>query len=336
LKSLAKGLTALTVIAFLLWPSLAVGQGDAPARIKSRSELVVVPVTVKDNHGNLISDLRRDDFRIFEDGVEQQIALFSEEPFPLSAVVLVEDSLSLKSAEQVQKSLISIAAGFGPADEVALMMYDEFPQTVLDFTSNNDQFYTQLKRTRIASEFPGDDTGPMTAGPRTNGRSDLPGVPNITDDTPSKETSCLTDAVYAAGEMLRTRGRDRRKIIFLISDGANSRRNKMSTDDTIHLLLSADVSVYTISTGRALLKHESRILEKYAVATGGDFFYASKQADLERLYKNVTEEARNQFTLAYAPKNQDRSKDYHLIEVRVKRPGLDLNARQGYYSAIPR
>lgn len=80
-------------------PAALPQQEDPRARIRTTVELVVVPVTVKDGTGNLVSDLREGEFRIFEDGVEQQISLFSVEAFPLSAVVLLDDGLRKKAAE---------------------------------------------------------------------------------------------------------------------------------------------------------------------------------------------------------------------------------------------
>ncbi len=306
---------------------------DAPARIKTRSELVVVPVTVKDGRGDLVPDLRRDEFRVLEDGVEQDIVLFSADPFPVSAVVLLDNDLAMKEAEPVQQSLESIAAGFGASDEAALMIFDEFPQTVLDFTADNNKFFTQLKRTKLgSSSSPYQMAGPAITPPIT-GQPSSPVTPTIPAKS-SRTTKRIDDAVHAAAEMLRGRGRDRRKIIFLLSDGSNSRNNQWSFENTLQLLLSADVSVYAIVVGSGLLKHGGHLLDKYATDTGGDTFYASKQKDLERLYSRLTEEARTQYTLAYAPHGPKRN--YHSIEVRVRRPDMNLLARQGYYTAITR
>jgi VWFA-related protein len=104
----------------------------------------------------------------------------------------------------------------------------------------------------------------------------------------------------------------------------------------MQLLLAADVSVYSISVGHALLQHQTGRLEHYANGTGGDTFFAGKQRDLERLYSGVTEQARNEYTLTFSPEDIDRTKDYHTIEVRVRRPELSVSARQGYYEAARR
>src|ERR1700721_1875335 len=145
---------------------------DTRSAIVRRTELVIVPVTVKNRDGVLMGDLRRDEFRVYCDNVEQQIVFFTSDPFPLSAVVLIDNNLSIKSAEQVQKSLVAISGGFGPSDEVALVTYHQFPNTVADFSFNNDQLFNKLKRLDLQSHFPGAPVGgPLTAGPTANGRS---------------------------------------------------------------------------------------------------------------------------------------------------------------------
>jgi Ca-activated chloride channel homolog len=324
---------ALAVGILLGLPGAAQQQGDAPARIKSRTELVIVPVTVKDSHGNLVSGIGRDEFRIFEDGVEQPVALFSNDAFPLSAVILLDNDLNSKAADEVQQSLMSIAAGFGPLDEVSLMLYAQFPEPVLDFTRDSDKLFTQLKRLRLNSTESGPGESPsMSTVPIINGQTVGGGPPPTVHHSIGTDKN-LDDALHAAGELLHERGRDRRKIIFLISDGANSHGNTWSIEATTQLLLSADISVYSVAVSSSFLKHGTGRLEKYARETGGDYFYASRHADLERLYSALTEQARNQYTLAFVPQKTDRSKDYHTIEVRVRRADLDLLTRQGYYTA---
>jgi VWFA-related protein len=309
-------------------------QGDTRQILKVRTNLVIVPVTVKNRDGQLIGDLQRDEFRVFCDNVEQQIVYFTSDPYPLSAVVLIDDDLSIKSADQVQKSLTAISGGFGPNDEVAIVTYDQFPNTVSEFSFNNDLLFTQLKRLDLHSHYPGAPVGgPLTSGATSNGRSLETGAPTTLGVQQQKQDKDMDDAVYAAGQMLQSRGRDRRKIIFLISDGNNSRSNEHTLDQTLQLLLKSDVSVYSISVGHALGQKESTRLERYATSTGGDTFYAGKDRGLENLYASVTEQARNQYTITFQPQDTDRSKDLHSIEVRVRRPDLDVTARQGYYQS---
>src|ERR1700756_5508373 len=98
-------------------------QGDGPppseaqARIRVNSNLVILPVTVKDRGGELVPDLRRDEFRVLEDNVEQKIDVFTAEAFPLSMVILIDNDLKDKDAEKVQASLESIIGGMSTEDE---------------------------------------------------------------------------------------------------------------------------------------------------------------------------------------------------------------------------
>jgi len=315
-------------------------QGGTRSRIVARTDLVIVPVTVKDGRGQLVADLTKDDFRVFADDVEQQVILFDANAFPLSAVVLIDNDLAEHTAQQVQKSLDAIAAGFGPNDEVALVTYDEYPNTVADFSPDNDALFTHLKRLELGTHTNTVVADPTTAGPVINGQP-LPtgqGVPQHNSGRYATSND-LDDAVYAAGQMLRSRGRDRRKIIFLISDGSNSKHNQHTFAETLHGLLADDISVYSISVshslpvGKSLIQHGAAEIQKYATETGGDTFVATKQFDLERLYSAVTEEARNQYTLTFSPQDVHNDKDYHTIEVRVRRTGLNVNSREGYYQS---
>jgi VWFA-related protein len=87
-----------------------------------------------------------------------------------------------------------------------------------------------------------------------------------------------------------------------------------------------------VGVGSAYFDRKFLRLSEYAHATGGDVYYAVKQDSLEELYSRITEEARNQYTLAYIPEKTNRAKDYHDVEVRVKREGLTILTRNRYYT----
>src|SRR5260370_1198312 len=86
-------------------------QSEARTKISVNSDLVVLPVTVKDRFGNLIPDLQREEFRIFDDNVEQSIDVLNAELFPLSLVVLIDDDLKSEDATQIAPTLRAITAG---------------------------------------------------------------------------------------------------------------------------------------------------------------------------------------------------------------------------------
>jgi VWFA-related protein len=311
---------------------------DPRARIVGRVSLVIVPVTVKNGAGELVTDLQQNDFRVLEDGVEQPLEVFSVEAFPLSAAILIDDDLKRGTAEKVQKTLETLAGAFSTSDEVSLWRFDEVPEQISeDFIGDNDKLLTQLKRIDLSSSFPGVGSYTMTDGPRVNTAAP-PGPLKIpTEANGHPNTKHIDDAIFAAGQQLKDRPRDRRKIIFLISDGQNAKNNTHKYDETLKLLLSADISVYAVGVGEANLNRGitflgNNVLAKYAHSTGGDIFYGGvSRENLEELYARVSEQARNQYTLGYSGAHADRSKAYHTIEVRVKRPGLTLLTRDGYY-----
>ena len=162
--------------------------------------------------------------------------------------------------------------------------------------------------------------------------------PNI--NIKGQPTKALDDAVYAAAQLLKDRDpeRMRRKIIFLISDGVNGPKFNVNNYDTVlKELLRYNIAVYGIGVGSAFFERRFERLSKYAHDTGGDVYYGLKSRAMEELYARVTEEARNQYTLAYAPSGTDRGLEYHSIEVRVRRQGLTILTREGYYAgATPR
>jgi len=135
-------------------------------------------------------------------------------------------------------------------------------------------------------------------------------------------------------------------VVLLISDGVNGGRkfNKVTTEDAIKALLADNIAVYSIAVPTAFLERKISPVDKersplirYANHTGGEIYYATDERSFETFYSRLTEQARNQYTLAYIPRGTDRNVDYHTIEVRVKREGLDIKTRDGYYSdMVPR
>jgi len=315
-------------------------QSDTKAKIVANVNLVILPVTVKKN-GVLVPDLHKDEFRVFEDNVEQTIDFFTAEGFPLSIVVLVDNDLKSKDAEQVESSLRAVVAGMSLSDEAFVCRFDQYFHPGKGFTSDQDKLLTELKRISLDTEPSVGQPGPSTTnGPTINGHSAIGDSPNIAPgliNIKGRSTKALDDAVYNAAQLLKDRGRDRRKMIILISDGINgTRANVNSYGNTVKDLLRYNVSVYSVGVGSSTLDRKFSRLENYAHDTAGDIFFASKANAMEDLYARVTEQARNQYTLAYSPRGTGRAKEYHDVEVRVKREGVKIQTRDRYYaSAVP-
>jgi VWFA-related protein len=317
---------------------------EMQARITVNSNLVILPVTVKDKSGELVPDLRRDEFRVFEDNIEQHVDMFTSEAFPLSMVVLIDNDLKDKDAEKVQASLMAILGGMSTEDEAFICRFDQFFHPGKGFTNDQDKLSKELKRTSLDTQA---DIAPPS--PQFN---QTPTINNhsATDDSAidkgaqairGQPTKALDDAMFAATQLLHDRPRNRRRVILLISDGVNGGKkfNKVSADDVMKAVLAENISVYSIAVPTAFFERKISPVDRarsplirYAEHSGGEVYYATKEHSFEEFYSRLTEEARNQYTLAYVPRGTDRNADYHSIEVRVKRDGLNIKTRDGYYA----
>jgi VWFA-related protein len=164
--------------------------------------------------------------------------------------------------------------------------------------------------------------------------------------TPPKVAHVLNDAILLAARDLSKRPRDRRKIIFVISDG-REQGSAASYKDTLKVLQTQNITVYAVGVEGAAIPIYDRlqrihlpktgkfmgysdILPKYVFATGGGtVFDGLTEADMERVYAQAIGDARNQYTLGYTSKPGIGG--YRQIEVRVRRPEVKVYARDGYY-----
>src|SRR5579864_5173827 len=133
-------------------PPQTTAPSDAQTRISVNSDLVVLPVTVKNQKGDLVPDLRESEFRVFDNNVEQSIDVFTEEAFPLSLVVLIDDDLKSKDAAQIAPTLRAITAGISANDEVIVCRFDLEFYPGEQFTRDLDTIWADLVRIQARTE----------------------------------------------------------------------------------------------------------------------------------------------------------------------------------------
>jgi VWFA-related protein len=307
---------------------------------------VVVPVTVKDQRGHLVEGLRRADFAVFENGAEQKIRFFTSDPFPLSAAVVLDIGLPDQVLRKVNDTLPALTAAFSQFDEIALYTYGDTVTKEHDFSAVTDRYANAIKRLKKEGTKGGAPVagGPLgQSSPSVNGKPMDPNVPHGGVYVNYRESHVLNDAILAAAEDLATRPRDRRKLIFVISDGkeVGSRANYAGV---LKVLLSNSISVYGVAVGDTSLplvgdleklnaprSGYGNLLPRYAKATGGDIFSEFDSTAIENAYAHATEQARNQYTLGYNAKSTGPGNSYRSIEVVVHRPYLKVHAKDGYY-----
>jgi VWFA-related protein len=320
--------------------------GREEFRIVTNVNFVTVPVTVKDSDGRLIDGLVRRDFSIYEDGQPQTIRLFTSDPFPLSVALVIDQGISQTAMKRVNETFQGMLGAFSQFDEVAIYGYDNTVRQIADFQASGEPLLASLRRTKRQGRTGGVPVvaGPMATGPTINGRPAEPSARTV--HTPQRETHAMNDAILRAAQDLAKREKARRRIIFIISDGQEL-DSIASYAEVLKVLLSNEIIVYSIGVDSAAIpgveklarirlpgQGTNNLLPKYVSATGGEHFAEFTRAALEATYARVTEVARNQYTLGYTARSSVAS-NYRTIEVVVKRPGLRVYARDGYYP-LPR
>lgn len=330
------------------------GDLEKYGRIVTTVNFVSVPVSVKDASGHMVPDLTVKDFTVLEDDVPQRITFFTSDPFPLSAAIVLDLGMPESTFAKVKNTMAALIGAFGQYDEVSIYTYTNTVLKVQDFSAVNDTVANSVKRLkeRKASEGGGVPvtTGPMAQNnPTINGHPIDPGSPmtnRVGQPDARPPSRVLNDAILEAALDLSRRPRDRRKILFVVSDGRES-GSSASYAEVLKVLLTRQISVYGIGVGTAAIPGYSQlerihipgtgygnVLPKYASATGGQVYSEFTQDAIEQAYARVTEEARNQYTIGYTTRATPSS-SHRTIEVRVDRPGLKVYAREGYYPLPP-
>ncbi len=327
-------------------------EGSVPTIIQNVTA-VEVPVTVKDKHGKEIAGLPWWRFRIYEDGVRQRIAWFSTDAFPLSVAFVIDATLPSDIMAKVNRSLSVVSNGLTPADTVSVISYaGTGPQMLTDFTAAQGP---RLVAAMDMAKKPGEQMGvPMTDGPFASGPTvnGLQVDPTLSPQHGNasgvlmlpKEIHPLNDAILYAAEQLASQPRGRRRVIYVISDGKNS-RSKASYKEVVQYLLAHNVSVYGTNVGDSALwgfgyldrtklpfLTPEDVLPRYAIATGGDVDHELSENGIQSAFVKITDSLRTAYTIVYYSHQPSISGKYHLIDVRVEGlTGLQVDAKQGYY-----
>jgi VWFA-related protein len=332
-------------------PAGSVGDTAGSARdqmftLVRQVNFITVPVTVKDHDGKLVDGLLPTDFTVYEDGTKQQIKFFTSDPLPLSVAVVIDLNMSNIALKKVDTTYSALGGAFGPFDEVELFTYGNSVHKQSDF-GDVKRIEIALNRIKDLSGQNSDAPvvgGPMGSGPMINGKTVDPGRMQV--QTPTRESYVLNDAILMAAQELSHRPRTNRKIIFVISDGKEY-GSRASYQQVLKVLLTNEVAVYAIGVDTAAIPGMNKIdkaripgfgytdiLPKYANATGGDVIDEFSKDAIERAYQRITLEARNQYTLGYNTP-QTAASTYRDIEVRVRRAGVNVYAKHGYYPLPP-
>ena len=265
--------------------------------------LALIPVHVTTDLGASVMNLKQENFRIFEDGVEQKITNFSSEDAPVSIGLLFDSSGSMRN--KIRKSAEAAAAFFRTAntdDEFFLVEFNERAKLAVPFTRDANLIYQHIMRTK-----------------------------------PLGRTSLL-DAIHMALTQMKA-AKNLRKAIVILSDGGDN-RSRYTESEIKSAMREADVQVYALGIydpdGQPKRtpeeKNGPKLLGELAQQTGGRDFTIHNLEDLPTVCERIGNELRNQYVIGYAPAN-DEDTGYRHVKVTVSAsdmPPLHVYHRQGY------
>lgn len=281
-------------------PRVRQPRSAGPGAIQVDVKLILIPVTVTDPFGAAFSGLPREAFRLFEDGVEQQVKYFGTDDAPVSLGVVFDASRSM--AGKLEQSRAAVGRFFNtarPGDEFFLVEFNDAPRLLASFTADTES----IAKTLVGIQ--------------------------------PRDWTALFDAVYMAIRQMK-QAKNPRKALLLLSDGGdnNSRYTELEMKS---LVREADVCIYSLGLlGGGLIKRHARTLRNLSEETGGRFYQVEKMSELPAAVAKVSAAIRNQYLLGYSSANPDNNGLYRKIEVRLNQdpglPPLRASWRAGYYA----
>lgn len=338
-------------------PEMLPEAGKGPVMtIRVPVNFVVLPVTVKDKKGQLVAGLTWRDFKVYENGERQRLALFTVDPFPLSVAFVIDQSLPQDDMKRVNDALSALTGAFTASDEVAIYTYSTTPHLETDFTAaTGARLPAVIERAKRSGREMGVPitSGPLAEGPSVNGHSFDPNITPLRNGQSltilPKDVHALNDAILFAATDLARRERGRRRIIYVISDGKEY-GSKAKTKDVIKFLQTNNISVYATIVGESalpvfgfldkrhlpFLEGRGNNLPPYVLATGGAIDSEITRNGIETSFAKITDQVRTQYTLGFVSHTSTLNSKYRQTEVRVERPNVEVDAPPGYYpSARP-
>jgi VWFA-related protein len=333
-----------------------VGEGDV---VRVNASLVTVPVSVLDRDGRFIAGLHKEDFRIFEDGSEQQVAYFApvEQPFTVALVIDTSGSTRFR-IEEMQDAAIAFLDQLKPNDRVIVVSFDDKVRFLCDPTSDRAVLRDAIRRTHT-----GDSTRLYDAVDQviTKQLAHIKGRKAIvlfTDGVDTSSNRSTYESTLSEAEELDA-------MIYPIQydtymdgaggswpggggggSGGSGRYPRRGGGSTIGDIIGVIIGGGTYPSGggggggggvyggggasRGDYERAGAYLRALADETGGRHYDANDLGNLQQAFTSIAEELRQQYQLGYYPARQSQATERRQIKVRVKRPNLVVRARDSY------
>jgi VWFA-related protein len=274
---------------------------DEPTTFKADTNWVILPVSVSDKNGKLVTDLQQKSFKVLENGIEQPIKLFKHEDVPISLGIIVDNSGSMKEKRQkVEVASVDLVKASNPHDEVFIVNF-------------NDEAYLDVEFTN--------DIKKMEEG-----------VARID----SRGGTAMREAISMSIDYLKEKGKNHKKVLLVVTDG-NDNASTISLERLVDRARQSEVLIYAIGLldeeEHREAKAAKRALNALTQESGGLSFFPKGVAEVDAIALQVAHEIRNQYTIAYSPLNDARDGSFRQIKVLVSGPGHpQVRTRTGYYA----
>jgi len=269
--------------------------------------VVSLLATVRGRDGNIVKDLGKDDFRLEEEGRRQTIRYFAaESDLPLKVCLLVDTSRSMQTvfeAERKATDRFLEQVLRQDKDVAAVVHFDVRVGMLQDFTSSRERLADAMSRLRI----------------------------------PARPATLLYDAIKQTAED-QMRLKTGRKAFILLSDGLDV-RSQASLPTAIEYAQRADTLIYSVLfahqgiRGRNTKRQQNgrKVMERLARETGGGFFEVTARNPIDRIYSQIEDELRNQYSIGFTPEKLEKDGKYRKLKLTTSRKGLAVRTRDGYY-----
>jgi VWFA-related protein len=291
---------------------------------------VLLPVTVRDRSGRLVTDLSRKDFRVFENGIEQALSDLSLRQVPVDVVLMIDASSSAaKNLEDFRVAAEGFAAHLDAEDRVSLIQFDDRVALLQDWTRSLVQLHRALKRVAPGMFTRFHDAVLLASRDQLARPTARHAVIVLTDGIDSGRGSTFEAALRAALQS--------QTAIYVVS---NTQIERSAKQEELSLLLSASdfvrrfnqLRIDDLRLGLAALDASEQNLEQLTAATGGRLYKPASFKDLEKTYAEVADELRHQYALYYAPLNAKKDGQFRRVRVETSNPTHQVTARIGYFS----
>src|SRR5688500_7087369 len=305
--------------------------------VKVDTETVNVLFTAQDRNRKLLTTLKQQDIRILENGQVQEVSAFSRQiDLPMSLAILIDTSASQERTlpEEKAAAISFLESVIRPnKDEVSVVSFTGESTLEQGMTSNMTRLRRAIERVQFIPP-----SGYLGGGVVVNsGR--VPGTPPISGTNQQVQGStAIWDSIWiTSSDVLGPAPEKTRRAIILLSDGYDT-YSKKKLDEAVQAAQRAEAVIYSIGIGDNFYDGvDEGTLKKISERTGGRAYFPKDETQLRQAFRQIQEEMRSQYLIAYEPSNRALDGSYRKIEIRIVNPELEkqkvrLNHRQGYFA----